>query len=411
MPHKPALMLDGCLTGRQPPEYPCAMPAPDVQTVERIAGLADPVVRNLQITESYFELSGRLVARLGPSANWCTYATWASKQAGQTIRKDDLGQTLKRLTTQPTAMNAAGPMPAALVEPGGQPAVEPAANSLWDVLNPAAPFDRASAAVARGNQKVFAEIGLVFADFVATCLADAEPDEGKIVAFCARLRPGPPPDGQDYLRRAFARYYAALFTLNAKRRAEHLLYANLAIGFHEQTRLQPEIVVALNAPIPDAQTLTPRLAALLLPYPRFVALPWIYLRRWLGRPLLAERAAAAAVAQARDLAHLLVTEHLMTITFPGGAYLRLGRDLKAPYPPSLKTIDDQELAALLADVDPTPDAVIGSGAADWGDLGQRLHFIAEMFRCYQETPLLLEPPFSADQVAAIWDGKKPAGDL
>jgi len=60
--------------------------------VDRIAAVADPVIRNLRITQAYHELSAAMAARLGPLANWCTYATWASKQAGRTIRKEDLGR-------------------------------------------------------------------------------------------------------------------------------------------------------------------------------------------------------------------------------------------------------------------------------------------------------------------------------
>ena len=147
------------------------------------------------------------------------------------------------------------------------------------------------------------------------------------------------------------------------------------------------------------------------PYPRLVALPFLYLRRLLGRPLLVERVAAAAVAQARATAHLIVTEHMMTLTLAGGAYLRLGRDLKAPYPARLEQIDDAELTALLTTVDPTPDSLAESGAVDWGDLGERLHFIAEMFRCYQETAMLLEAPFAPDQVAVLGRGQVPDGVL
>jgi len=36
--------------------------------------------------------------RCSPGANWCTFATWASRQAGQTIRQEDLARTLAALT-------------------------------------------------------------------------------------------------------------------------------------------------------------------------------------------------------------------------------------------------------------------------------------------------------------------------
>src|SRR3954451_19338809 len=69
---------------------PATGAAPTVADVERIAALGDPVVRNLQITQCYCELS-RTFAGLtgGGPANWCTFATWASRQAGETIRQED----------------------------------------------------------------------------------------------------------------------------------------------------------------------------------------------------------------------------------------------------------------------------------------------------------------------------------
>ena len=63
---------------------------PTVAEVERIAAVSDPVIRNLQITQCYHELAVALTTRTGICANWCTFATWASKQAGQTIRQEDL---------------------------------------------------------------------------------------------------------------------------------------------------------------------------------------------------------------------------------------------------------------------------------------------------------------------------------
>src|SRR5215213_5295875 len=70
---------------------------PTVDDVNRITALVDPVIRNLQITLSYHELAVAMTARTGIGANWCTFATWASKQAGQTIRKEDLARTFENL--------------------------------------------------------------------------------------------------------------------------------------------------------------------------------------------------------------------------------------------------------------------------------------------------------------------------
>ena len=70
--------------------------APSVEEVRRIAAIANPVIRNLQITECYSRLAAAFAARSGEGANWCTYATWASRQAGGTIRGEDLLEELGR---------------------------------------------------------------------------------------------------------------------------------------------------------------------------------------------------------------------------------------------------------------------------------------------------------------------------
>jgi hypothetical protein len=66
------------------------MIVPTIDEIDRIARLGDPILRNLQITQCYYEISQSVAGLTGFSANWCTFATWASKQAGQTIRLEDL---------------------------------------------------------------------------------------------------------------------------------------------------------------------------------------------------------------------------------------------------------------------------------------------------------------------------------
>src|SRR5215207_4819713 len=152
-----------------------APPAPD--EVRRIAAIANPILRNLKITLCYHRLSTAIAARTGLCANWCTFATWASKQAGATIRGEDLLEALTRNTL--TGSVLAHPI-----------------QNLWrsllrrGLLNPAtrlgrlvavihSPFDaleRASQSVASGNLKVFEEIGFEFARYVQSCPADATVD-------------------------------------------------------------------------------------------------------------------------------------------------------------------------------------------------------------------------------------------
>src|ERR671910_102327 len=129
--------------------------APTVADVDRIAALGDPVLRNLQITQCYCELSRLFAARTGGGpANWCTFATWASKQAGQTIRMEDLARTFERLFGRsPEARSAGNAAVASRAERRRRNGGEPLWEALWKALWPTAAFDRASDAVARGNRK------------------------------------------------------------------------------------------------------------------------------------------------------------------------------------------------------------------------------------------------------------------
>ena len=162
--------------------------------VDRVAAIADPVIRNLRITQAYHELSATTAARLGPVANWCTYATWASKQAGRTIREEDLGRALEA---------ALGSSPAAAA--AAHDVAEPRSVDSGRDVAPDAPLgvrlggrrsgerrsERASDAVARGNRKVFEEIGREFARFEVECGPDAAARRGR-----PRRVPGAAPTGR-----------------------------------------------------------------------------------------------------------------------------------------------------------------------------------------------------------------------
>jgi hypothetical protein len=393
-----------------------ALPAldyiPTVQEVERIAALPDPVIRNLQITQCYHELALALTARTGICANWCTFATWASRQAGQTIRKEDVARTLQRLLFSRSMMRQPEADVAAEARAfGSKQSEEEIQESVLEVLNPLAAFDRASVAVARGNQKVFEEIGHEFARFLALCLNDQTFDADKIARFCEGLRPGDPPEGQEYLRQAFSRYYLAFFESDPKTRAELLLLANIEIGFHEQTRLQPEIATAMDAAFIDQRQFRARLIRALFPYRGWLARIRLFLLRLLDRPSPFDAVLDQLIQDARVNARLLITEYVMTIGFPNGVRLRLGEDMPIEFPASLKHIVLADLRAMLERIDLTPDSTAGTGAVDWSLLPQRLHFIIDMFRCYHESTDLFQPPFTIAQVALLKAGYLPDGRL
>jgi len=361
--------------------------------VSRIAIMTDPVARNHHITQSYHELSLAVSKRLGPVANWCTFATWASRQAGQSIRQEDLALALtNKLNTNEDflrelleAVNEALPKDIHL---GGRDMTR----LVRETIDLRAATARASDAVARGNQKVYAEIAREFARFVADCIDDPAFDANHIARFCSTLRPGGPPDGQQYLRQAFTHYYEAIFETNPKQKAELILLANIECGFHEQTRLQPEIQAAMEAAVVDAQLFKEKLLRSYFPKQNLISYIRDLFYLILNKPTPLDRAIGKFTTAVRQRIRLFLTAHLMELGFPAGVRLSLGKDLQADFPANLKQITHPELLALIEKMDPTPDCLTETGATDWANLYDRLHFIADLFRCYQETPELLGPP-------------------
>ncbi len=265
--------------------------------------------------------------------------------------------------------------------------------------------------MARGNQKVFAEIGYEFARFAAMCLVDSTPTQENIDRFCGDLRPGEPPNGQRYLRQAFARYYQAFFERDAKTRAELMLLANIEIGLHEQTRLQPEIVEAMDAAFIEREEFRQRLIGALFAYQGWFARLRLFLLRLMGHPTPLDAAIADLWSEMRRLNRQVITEYLLSIGLPHGVRLRLGADITTPYPSSLTQLVLTDLQSLLAELDPIPDSPRESGAIDWGNLPDRLRFIIEMFRCYQESLSLFDSPYTVEQVAVIQSGHVPTSLL
>ena len=373
---------------------------PSVRDVDAIVACPDPVLRNLRITQAYHALSTAVARRLGPGANWCTFATWASKQAGQTIRGDDLGLTIERvfadLELVRSAVAEARDFRRVL---GHRIASDALLRAVRDACAPFFTLKRVAAAVARGNQKVFEEIGREFARFCAIVPATSGP--AALDDFCAGLRPGDPPGGQRLLAAAFLAYGRAHACADGKSRAEQMLFANLQIGLHEQTRLQPEIAEALNTGVPDAGALARRLVE---------ALSSDRVRRLPGATRVLGDISGRLAERLRARLRAVITEELMTLALPG-VVLRLGRDVTGQFPPDLVTLADPELRKFLAAVDATPDTTRGSGSDDWAQLADRMHFIADLFRTRHADVTLQQAPFSAEQLRAIAEGLAPRGTL
>ena len=379
---------------------------PSVADVARIAARDNPVIRNLEITECYADLSAAMRARTGGAADWCTFATWASRQAGSTIRGEDLLDNLdrrlgrKRWLLAPLASFNRMLLRKGLFQPEtALGRVAAAIHSPFDA------FERASTEVARGNLKVFAEIGSEFARFMADVPVDAGEDSQEFAAFAAGLRPGAPPDGQDLLREAFACYQRQRLETDPGARAAWILLANLKIGCHEQIRLQPQIVAAVDAPLATAADLGARVLHALIPtsrdWPGVLHGPATYALG--GLALLVRREAVRVTRE-------VVTEAMMVLSVPG-AVLSLGSNLDAPVPERLAGAPRPFLASFVQEYDPCPPGGIACAATDWCDLQQRMHYITHLFRAYAETASLFARPFTPAQVATFRTGHVPEGDI
>jgi hypothetical protein len=166
----------------------------------------------------------------------------------------------------------------------------------------------------------------------------------------------------------------------------------------------------MEAAIIEPKEFTRRLLKALFPYRGWLARFRLWLTRRLTGPTPLDRAVEALLIEVRRLARLFITEHMLSIDL-AGTRLKLGDDLTAEFPSELAVISHADLRALLDVLDPTPDSVRDSGAIDWAALADRIHFIADMFRCYAASPTVLNPPFTPDQVIALKNGQIPIGRL
>jgi hypothetical protein len=218
--------------------------------------------------------------------------------------------------------------------------------------------------------------------------------------FVADLKPGPAErGGQDSLKLAFTSYMAAANATTTKERAELTLYGNVLIGLHEQTRLQEHIQGGLDAPLsPAAYRNLGAGTVWALPI-----LSWLFGRRL--RQLY---------AGIREIWERIATRHFMRLALPNGGSMSLGADVAVgdrPFPADLDPLHHPDLIALIRTYDRNLDTLAGSAAGNWTDLGNRMAFIADLFRSRQCDPMLFSPPFTPEQTATMRAGRIPTGAL
>jgi hypothetical protein len=364
--------------------------------IERITREPNASLRNLLITQKYHELAAAIAAVIGNgNANWSSFATWASKTAGQSIRGEEVPEEVARALRDEAEIE---PLLAAFTKPFPLLGWLKLNFDVFDVAR--AVVKEVSDQIAAGNLKVFAELAPLFARFAYMFAEPSRCQAGALDAFVAGLRPGPVDrGGQDALKLAFTSYVAAAGAGTTKERAELTLYGNVLIGLHEQTRLQTHIQGGIDAPLsPDVYRNLRAGTVWGLPILR-----WMF-----GRRL---RLLYAGIREAWER---IATRHFMRLALPNCGSMSLGADIVVagrPFPADLEPLHHPELIALIKTYDPSLETLRGSGARNWTDLRNRMAFIADLFRSHHCDPALFTPPFAPEQVTAMRAGRMPTGAL
>ena len=367
---------------------------PSEAELNKIAEMQDAAARNLQITQSYWALSAEVERQIQSHANWCTFATWASQQAGVTIRHEDMPDLLRQRLQKSWKIIGLDTKLLKLLEQDNIDLLQVVIDSVSEL----GPLKRPSEFVGKGNNKVFAEIGMQFARWLALFPNIASITDAEMESFCKGLKAGPPPDGQDLLKQAFRNYRAAARATDPSEKAQLMLLANLQIGYHEQIRLQPEIEGAFNGALFKPGDLADLLVEKLTGHEGKLGKALEHLWRSHDTPL---RAVANLLAKdVEEQVRMLITDLMMTLWLPPGDVVRLGHDLARPYPEVLHNLTNPAVLKLFAEFRADSDNTLGSGAQDWAKFSQRMRFIADLFRMYAVDKSMFDPLSKGNAVSA-----------
>ena len=184
--------------------------------VRLIASKTDPVQRNFEITQSYHELSEGMRKLLGDEAgpSWTTWACWASKHLGSTIRGED--HPWVRATARVAHSVLGSVLPA--------------------TFTPAALLAQTSEAMAEANHNIYKRTAPKFANFLEA-FADGKPNSEKLNQFLEKNCAA----DEELLVSAFTLYHNALAENDPKKRKDLVLLANLQVVHDEQIHAHPEI--------------------------------------------------------------------------------------------------------------------------------------------------------------------------
>jgi hypothetical protein len=367
--------------------------------VEAVIGLQDRVLRNYWVTQTYADLSDGLRRLLAPdTANWCTFAVWASTTVGANMRGEALPGWLRDRVLLPDGlMGAIGQTKAA----HGWHRVARVVDDLrpehlMDVLREL--LGEMAVNLSDGNTEVFAEIAPPAAAFLAAFSKSPVNVASARDAVLSACDGAPTFEGENHLRAGYSLWCDAMSETEPARRSQLILAGSLHLGVHEQHHLQPVIVSSMEMGVnASARRLGERIArAAALTAPA---------RRDLDDAL---RPVTKAMAESWDD---LMTQTLGTLQSPEGT-LRLDRDVpQIPGRPFLSAeltpIVVDELARLRARFERSSGDGERSAARDWANFDERMNFIATLFFSRHHQRELFDSPLSATVREAIMADRLP----
>jgi hypothetical protein len=315
--------------------------------------------RNHIISRSYYEIGCKMREKFGQeNADWATTAAWASGAVGVIIRHEET-ETSRVLSV---AKHLGGRM-------------------YDDVL------EQTRKNLEEGNRQVYSELGWAFAKFAALVANgvtwDPDCDERQL-AFLPDCRRSVPVEWQSKtdLEPAFLMYLEALrlrqqdqagrpdLQKSRKRQAELIFAANVLVTVAEQAGLQPYIDAGFTRVARSIQS-NPLGH---VPYVRGGVQVIAYSAQALGQRVVTEFGIKVPIGD-------------QTVSV-GKSIRRYGRGWAA----DLEVLSEPCARKVWEDYSRGRPDGRGSGAADWTVMGDRMNFITNFFRAWQQDPILLREP-------------------
>jgi hypothetical protein len=343
-------------------------------------------LRNRRITLAYSSLSSQLAAVIARGdldnvdANWCTFATWSSRTIGASIDPHPLPPPLQNL-----------PLPRRMARTVVK----------WTQRLLGRDHGALFRSLAAGNRFVFLEIGAAVACFIETFEKASAKDEtqwsdylAKVEALLAELGQLDPswlsttaPDPKP-LQSGLRFYFDASYEPDPKLRAELVLAGNLLIGAYEQQRVDGYLATALS--LWAGRSLR------------------LLVQQGSGRlgPGLRRRVSSAySWLVTRFLLVLVTIDEILKVGRPLPHLSECGPNHSFPAP--VRSITHPALQALLTRYDKSGGRRRRRRAKNWIWFDDRMNYITNFFRSRQRHVGLFDPPFAADQIQDLLDGRLP----